>query len=310
MKPAYVINGFLESGKTTFITYTLGQSYFAIPGTTLLILCEEGEAEYDEALLKRSRTVLEKIDSEEQLNPEYLLELDKKYDPERIVIEYNGMWDYRNMRLPLVWEMEQQITLIDASTFTMYFSNMKSLLVEQLRKSELVILNRCDGIEELANYKRNVKAVAQSAEMIFEDARGEINVTMDEELPYDVHADRIDLTDKGYGAWYIDSLDNLQRYVGKTISFLAMVMKPRKFPKGYFVPGRQVMTCCANDIAFLGFACRYDKVKDLQEGSWVTVTAKVNQEYFSEYRGEGPVLDAISIEPASKPDQEILDFSS
>ncbi len=102
MKPAYVINGFLESGKTTFITYTLGQSYFAIPGTTLLILCEEGEAEYDEALLKRSRTVLEKIDSEEQLNPEYLLELDKKYDPERIVIQYNGMWDYRNMRLPLV----------------------------------------------------------------------------------------------------------------------------------------------------------------------------------------------------------------
>ena len=55
MKPVYVINGFLESGKTEFICFTLDQPYFQIRGTTLLILCEEGENEYDEALLKRSR---------------------------------------------------------------------------------------------------------------------------------------------------------------------------------------------------------------------------------------------------------------
>ncbi len=310
MKPVYMLNGFLESGKTSFINYTLAQPYFRISGTTLLIVCEEGEVEYDEALLKKSKTVMEIIDEEEAFSADHLLELDKKYDPERIVIEYNGMWDYRNMKLPVVWTMEQQITLIDASTFTSYFANMKSLMVEQLRKSELVIFNRCDGIEDLANYKRNVKAIAQGAEMIFEDARGEINVTMDEELPFDVHADHIDLDDNGYGAWYIDSLDNLPRYVGKTISFLAMVMKPKKFPKGYFVPGRQAMTCCANDIAFLGFACRYDKINELKEGSWVKVTAKVNQEYFSEYRGEGPVLDAISVTSAAKPAKEIIDFTS
>ena len=51
MKPVYVINGFLESGKTEFITYTLSQPYFQIGGRTLLILCEEGENEYDEQLL-------------------------------------------------------------------------------------------------------------------------------------------------------------------------------------------------------------------------------------------------------------------
>lgn len=42
VKPVYIINGFLESGKTEFITYTLDQSYFQIKGKTLLILCEEG----------------------------------------------------------------------------------------------------------------------------------------------------------------------------------------------------------------------------------------------------------------------------
>ena len=55
MKPVYMINGFLESGKTGFICYTLEQPYFQINGRTLLIVCEEGEDEYDENHLKKSR---------------------------------------------------------------------------------------------------------------------------------------------------------------------------------------------------------------------------------------------------------------
>ena len=62
MKPVYIINGFLESGKTEFITYTLSQPYFQIRGKTLLIVCEEGEVEYEEVLLRKSRTVMEVID--------------------------------------------------------------------------------------------------------------------------------------------------------------------------------------------------------------------------------------------------------
>ena len=54
MKPVYVINGFLESGKTEFISFTLAQPYFRIKGKTLLLLCEEGEQEYDPELLKRA----------------------------------------------------------------------------------------------------------------------------------------------------------------------------------------------------------------------------------------------------------------
>ena len=40
-----LVTGFLESGKTTFLDFTLQQEYFAIDGKTLLILCEEGEEE-------------------------------------------------------------------------------------------------------------------------------------------------------------------------------------------------------------------------------------------------------------------------
>ena len=88
MKPVYIINGFLESGKTEFITYTLSQPYFQIRGKTLLIVCEEGEVEYEEVLLRKSRTVMEVIDEEENFTPENLIELEKKYKPERIVIQW------------------------------------------------------------------------------------------------------------------------------------------------------------------------------------------------------------------------------
>lgn len=308
MKPVYVINGFLESGKTEFITYTLSQPYFQISGKTLLILCEEGENKYDGKLLKMSHTVLELIEDEEQFEPAKLIELEKKHKPERIIIEYNGMWNYKEMKLPWHWKIEQQITTIDASTFPMYFTNMKSLLAEQIRSSELIIFNRCDNVEDLSSYKRNIKAINQKAEIVFEDANGEINTIMEEDLPYDLKADVIELNNDSYGIWYLDSLDHLERYEGKKVKFTAMVLKPKDFPKGYFVPGRMAMTCCAEDMAFLGFACEYDRADGLEEQQWVKVTATVTKEYFADYQGEGPVLHAASVEKTKAPKETVISF--
>ena len=308
MKPVYVINGFLESGKTEFICYTLAQPYFQIKGRTLLIVCEEGEVEYDEKLLARSRTDMVVIDEEEDFNTSHLIELEKKYRPERIIIEYNGMWNFKNMKLPWHWTVEQQITTVDASTFPMYFTNMKSLLAEMIRKSEMIIFNRCDGVEDLSVYKRNVKAINQQADIIFEDSQGEVNQIFEDDLPYNLNDPIIELDNQGYGIWYLDSLDNLDRYIGKTIQFTAMVLKPKEFPKGFFIPGRMAMTCCAEDMAFLGFACEYDKADTLTEKQWVKVTAKVAKEYFADYEGKGPVLKAISVEQTKAPKEPVISF--
>lgn len=309
MKPVYIINGFLESGKTEFICYTLAQPYFQIKGRTLLLICEEGENEYEEKLLKKSRTDIVYIEEEEDFNTSHLIELEKQYKPERIIIEYNGMWNFKNMKLPFHWTVEQQITTVDASTFPMYFTNMKSLLAEMLRKSEMIIFNRCDDVEDLGSYKRNVKAINQKAEIIFEDSEGEVNQIFEEDLPYRLDAPIIELDDEGYGIWYLDSLDNLDRYLGKTIQFTAMVLKPAEFPAGYFVPGRMAMTCCAEDMAFLGYACEYDKTEKLKDKEWVKVTARVEKEFFADYGGEGPVLKAVSVEYAKAPKNEVISFT-
>ena len=231
MIPVFMINGFLESGKSEFISYTIGQPYFATKGRTLLIVCEEGEVEYDAKLLKKSRTDMVLIEEEEDFSISNLMELEKKYKPERVIIEYNGMWNYKEMKLPIHWKIEQQITTIDASTFTMYYTNMKSMLAEMVRKSEMIIFNRCDGIEDLSNFKRNMKAVNPQADIIFEDANGEINEILEEDLPFDVNAPVIELDNMGFGIWYIDMMENIDRYIGKTVEFTAMVYVPDKFPK-------------------------------------------------------------------------------
>ncbi len=308
MKPVYVINGFLESGKTEFITFTLEQPYFQIKGKTLIILCEEGELEYEEELLKKSRAKIAVIEEEEDFNPSHLLELEKKYKPDRIIIEYNGMWNYKNAKLPWHWKIEQQITTIDGSTFPMYYTNMRSLLAEMVRKSEMIIFNRCDGIEDLNTYKRNIKAVNPNADVIFEDANGEIDEIFEEDLPYDLNQEVIVLDNTGYGIWYLDSMEHLERYIGKKIQFVAMVLKPEHFSDGYFVPGRMAMTCCADDMAFLGYACEFAGAGALKQKEWVKVTATVTKEYWEDYNGEGPILHAISVEKTKAPKEEVISF--
>ncbi len=310
MKPVYMINGFLESGKTEFISFTLAQNYFQIKGKTLLILCEEGENEYDPALLKKSRTEVELIENEEDFNPAHLTDLEKLHKPERIVIEFNGMWNFKNVKLPWYWKTEQQITMIDGSTFPMYYTNMRSLLAEMIRKSEMIVFNRCDTVrDQLNSYKRNIKAVNPTADVIFEDAQGEIDEIFEEDLPYDLNQETIVLDNQGYGIWYLDSMDNLERYVGKKIQFVAMVLKPEEFPEGYFVPGRLAMTCCADDMSFLGYACKFEGAAALKQKEWVKVTATVAKEYWEDYKGEGPMLHAVAVEKTKAPREAIISFS-
>lgn len=309
MKNVFVINGFLEAGKTEFIKFTISQPYFQSGGTTLLILCEEGEVEIEDAILHKTNTVVEVIDDKSNMNSTYLLGLEKKHKPERIIIEYNGMWQMSDLKMPWHWKLAQQVTVINGATFNMYFGNMRSLVSDMVKKSELIIFNRCDGLnKELPTYKRNIMALNRNAEIVFEDSKGEINATLDEELPFDVKAPVIELIDETYGIWFFDCLDNPDRYEGKTVKFLAQVVKPDNFEKGHLVPGRSAMTCCADDIAFLGFVCKTDEADKYSKGDWITLTAELKMEYWKDYNGVGPVLYAKSIEKAKAPKEEVINL--
>ena len=305
--PLFLINGFLEAGKTQFIKFTMQQDYFQTEGKTLLIVCEEGEEEYDEELLKQTHTAVVYIEEAEKLTPEYLQDLELLYNPERVLMEWNGMWKLDALKLPNDWDLYQQITIIDGSTFELYLSNMKPLLALLVKRSELVIMNRCDEVsdENITRYRRGLKALNPQAELIFEDAEGEIEQeVLEEDLPYDMKADVIKIDPKDYGIWYIDAMDKQDRYEGKVVEFTGMVLKSPEFPKNYFVPGRMAMTCCEADMTFLGFICKAREARNLETKQWVKVRAKIAYEFWPDYDGVGPVLYAESVEPA----QEIKDI--
>ena len=310
--PIYLITGFLESGKTTFLRFTLDQDYFQIDGKTLLILMEEGEEEYDTKALAKNNTVVEVIEKEEDLTTERLEAMEIIHQPDRVVIEYNGMWlvsRFYDMKLPFGWGVEQQITCVDGSTFQGYMANMKSIFMDMVKYTDMVVFNRCKREDPLANYRRSIKVSNQSAEVIFEDEEGEIDDIFGDQMPFDVNAPVIEIPPEDYGIWFVDAMDHPDTYVGKTVRFKGRVMKPRGMGSKFFVPGRIAMTCCADDTTFLGFVCKSAFAPKLKEKEWVEVTAKVAFERRMEYQGDGVVLYAENVTPCEPLEEEMVYFN-
>ena len=320
--PVFLINGFLESGKTGFIQYTMNQDYFQTKGNTLLLLCEEGEKEYDPVELAKLNTTPIYMNDIRDFQADKLKELAEKYHPERVLIEWNGMWNQDDLyngpmseavlaeqqnrepkyqvSMPKDWFIYQVITLVDGSTLKMYLSNMRSFLGQMLRNSELCIVNRCDNLsnEEMVDYRRKLRAMGQNAMIMMEDKNGEIpQSALPEELPYDITENQIAISDNDYGTWFLDCMDNPERYLGKELSFTAMVLKRKNMPEDEFIPGRMAMTCCAQDMRFLGFICKGDKklLSAFSTRDWVKVKVRVTLEEREEYHGVGPVLQLVDI---------------
>lgn len=310
--PVYVLAGFLESGKTTLMRDTLDDPEFSAGEKTLLIVCEEGVEEYDEEMLKRWNASMVEVESPDDLTKDYFAKLQKKYRPERVMVEYNGTWKMetiQNAEFPSRWVIVQVITTVDASTFDNYMSNMRPIMIEQLTGSDMIIFNRCDKDTKKAAYRRSIKVVNRKAAIYFEAFPGSEDLPEEDFLPFNADADFIELEDDDFGIWYIDAMDNPKKYEGKTVRFKGMVYKADRLGKNYFVPGRFAMTCCADDVAFIGFLCEYPKVSELKLRSWWTVTAKVRVEYTREYKCEGPVLEALELVPAEQPEEKLVYFN-
>lgn len=315
--PVYLFLGFLESGKTTFIQDTLQEDYFADGQKTLILACEEGEEEYDDEILQEANCVVEVIEEEEDFTVEAIKELIKKHMPERVMIEYNGMWNVADgidvIQDTNLLELYQVITLINAETFQVYMNNMRSLAVEMFKYAEMAIMNRCTPEMDLGSFRRMIRSGNRRLQVMFEMADGYDDVPVEESLPYDLDASKIELEDEDFGIWFMDAMDHPERYDGKEIHMKTIVCKPNNFPKGLMIPGRFAMTCCADDIQFLGVICKMEHVKSstmktVKNRDWIMLTARIACEYHEEYGAKGPVLYAERIESAQKPEDDLIYF--
>ena len=115
--PVYAFTGFLDSGKTKFIQETLEDPRFNAGERTLVLIFEEGEEEYDLSTYPKKNVYLEVLD-QQTVTTEELKALQKKYKPERVVVELNGMQQVGDlyMRFPEGWALAQEVMFADTTT--------------------------------------------------------------------------------------------------------------------------------------------------------------------------------------------------
>ncbi len=311
--PVYLFTGFLDSGKTKFIQETLEDVNFNNGEKILLVVCEEGEEEYNPDLFPGDNVTLCTVEDKTMLTKQYLAKAATDSKAERILIEYNGMWmlDELYTALPDNWLVYQEMMFADAGSFESYNANMRSLVGDKLKSCEMCVFNRAKKDFDKMAIHKIVRSVSRRAQIAYEYFDGVVEYDdIEDPLPFDKNASVIEIADEDYGLWYRDFAENTKDYIGKTVRITALVVRNKLINvKSEMIVGRQIMTCCADDIAFKGMLCKIPNAMDFAQGEWVCLTAKISMEKHRVYKSEnGPVLTCVSCEKTTQPLKPVADF--
>ena len=309
--PVYLFTGFLDAGKTTFIQETMEDPAFNDGQRTLLLVCEEGEAEYSPVKFASSNVRTVTVEEEEDLTTDFLEKIQKESRCEKVVVEYNGMWMldtlYNNM--PEGWVVYQEMTFADAETFLMYNDNMRNLTVDKMKSTETIVFKHFTKDMDKMPYHKIVRTINRRCDIIYEYDPNNIELdNIEDPLPFDINAPVIEIQDKDYAMWYSDMNDDEEKYYGKTVKFKGRTLLGGGLDDDEFVIGRHIMTCCVQDIQFGGLVAKYADSQSLEHGGWAVITAKIQKEYNKMYQSEGPVYHVINLEKCQAPEEEVATF--
>ena len=282
--PVYLITGFIESGKTTLGLTVLGNERFTNGGRVLILCCEEGETEWDDDSLDKYKGVLVNLDNKDELTTAKLADLDREIEPTCVIMEYNTMWGLEKL---------DEITL-------------RKLLTDPMKTADMIYVNRCGENFNKSSWRRQLRAMNSAATIMFENLDGTVDDGItDEDLPYDMKADVIRISEEQFGLFYVDSMEHPERYDGKVVSLVGQAWKRREFPKGFYYFAREAMTCCANDVAPCGWVCKGERTPDNK--TYFTLTARCKMV-------QGPdgqtalMLNELKCERAKTPREPMVNF--
>ena len=309
--PVYLFLGFLESGKTKFIQETLEDERFDTGERTLLLVTEEGEEEYDPSRFAVKNVTVVTLDKKEEFNEENLTRLQESCKAKRVLVEYNGMWllDEFYKAMPEGWMINQVMTFIDSKTFLSYNANMRQLMFDKIQNTQMVVFNRLPEEQDKMEFHKLVRAITRRADIVYEHIDGKAEYDdIEDPLPFDVKAPVIDIEDRDYAFFYRDLSENMEDYIGKTVKFKGMVATDKRLPPDNIVIGRHIMTCCEADIQYSGLACILPQAMELNTRDWLEITAKIEMQEHTIYRGKGPVLLAKKAERCTPPEEQLATF--
>lgn len=289
----YLFTGFLDSGKSTFINDTLTTTDFCENEKSLLIVSEQGEIEYNQEQLESFNCDIVYVTSEEQWTYEYFEELKNKYNPTQILVELNGMYNVNRFlacSLPDEWQVVQVLTTINAQTFALYIQNMRSLLFQHVVHTDLLIFNRINDSIKKSFLRNNIKAINSQCQIIYEKEDGTVNTLDEDELPFDITSDELEILDHDFGIFCMDALDYPSKYEGKTITMKGKFIGRDKQLEDGFVIGRLAMVCCEEDTSLIGMVCIHPAAKQLIPNEWIQVKGKIELEFDNELGGNVCIL--------------------
>ena len=311
--PVYLFTGFLESGKTQFIQETLEDKRFNQGQNILLLVCEEGIEEYDEEKFSGNHVFIEEFEDSDAITDEYLTSLEKRYKPDVVVIEYNGMWLLQELydALPQNWLVYQEMMFCEAKTFLPYNKNMRQLMVDKLTSCEMLVLNRADEAKDLDREEvhKIIRGSNRKCTIAYENTDGTVEYDeIEDPLPFDINASVVKINDEDYALFYRDLVEETAKYNGKVIEFKGVLARDDEMSKKEAVVGRRIMTCCDYDISYYPIACSSKTELNFKSGDWVTLRAKLKIKRHPVYEGEGPVLMIEKIIRAIPPEEEVAAF--
>lgn len=310
--PVYIFTGFLDAGKTKFINDSLQNPDFAAGKNTLLVVCEEGEEEYEPSMFADGNVYLAQIEDEDEISPDLFASFAEGRDIDQVMVEFNGMWMLDNLyrNLPPDWGVVQEFAFFDSTTILTYNANMRNLVVDKLQSCDLAIFNRVPKDSDIMPLHKLVRAVSRGADIVYDHPDGSIERDeIIDPLPFDVNAPIIEIADTDYALWYRDMGEKLEEYNGKTVKFKGMVVKNPKLRQNELVVGRKIMTCCIDDTAFSGLVCEYNGAPFFENECWVSVTAKIELRKHPLYQNKGPILKATSVARTDAPEIEVVTFA-
>jgi uncharacterized repeat protein (TIGR03943 family) len=182
--------------------------------------------------------------------------------------------------------------------------------MDKLVGAQMVVFNRLTPGQDTMPFHKLARAASRRIDILYDytDGTTAFDDVIDP-LPFDINAPVIEIKDEDYALWYRDVTEEPEKYHGKTVDFKGQVAMLRREKNGMFAPGRFVMTCCVDDIQFCGVPCRYEGSAGLESRAWVQVRATISAEKHPLYKGElGPVLTAISVQPAAPAVEEVVTF--
>lgn len=170
-----IVTGFLESGKTTFIQNILNNGQVSDFNSIVLVICEEGFTDYDQELFVQKNIKSIILESPTELNDDLFKQIDAKFHPDYIIVEYNGTWDISRLlglKMDPDYRYRNVFFISETGTFRNQLSNMVTLMHPHIQNSNVTVFNRHETVSPdiLKKIVQDIKSINPKTKTVFAEA--------------------------------------------------------------------------------------------------------------------------------------------